>query len=99
MLRVLKISGESRLSQSADWYDINPGKNPIYIIGAGFQQAVLCNDLSSTGNIIKKTVKTQCKQFSILSKLCEIYALSYLNYVWIYDNSRMFWSSIYIRIC
>lgn len=52
-----------------DWDNINPGKKPVCIIGAGFQKAVLCRGLPSTKDIIKETVESQGEQFPILSKL------------------------------
>ena len=67
-----------------DWDNINPGKKPVCIIGAGFQKAVLCKGLPSTKDIIKETVESQGEQFPILSKLSEkkISPRCDLNYIW-----------------
>jgi len=67
-----------------DWDNINPGKKPVCIIGAGFQKAVLCKGLPSTKDIIEKTVESQREQFPILSKLSDkkILPRCDLNYIW-----------------
>lgn len=69
---------------NVDWNNINPGKKPVCIVGAGFQKAVLCEKLPSTEDIIEKTVKSQRNQFPILSILFDnkISCRFDLNYIW-----------------
>jgi len=58
--------------------------NPVCIVGAGFQKAVLCKGLPSTDDIIEKTVQSHEKQFPILSILInkKISPQCDLNYIW-----------------
>ncbi len=67
-----------------DWDNINPGKKPVCIVGAGFQMAVLCKALPSTKEIIKETVENQREQFPILSQLFDkkISPRYDLYYIW-----------------
>ena len=71
-----------------DWNDItlrDTGENPVCLVGAGFQIAVLDNSMPSTRNIIKETVqKEEGKQFPILSALYEsnISPDLSLDYIW-----------------
>jgi hypothetical protein len=67
-----------------DWNEINHGENSVCIVGAGFQKAVLCKGLPSTGDIIKNTVENKRKEFPILSILFnkKISPRCDLNYIW-----------------
>ncbi|OGH07496.1 MAG: hypothetical protein A2W22_01100 [Candidatus Levybacteria bacterium RBG_16_35_11] len=69
-----------------DWDYIYPGKKPVCMVGAGFQKAVLHEELKlpSTEDIIEKTVESQGEQFPILSILFDkkISPRCDLNYIW-----------------
>ena len=72
------------MRHSIDWKDTAPGDNPVCLVGAGFQRAVLDKPMPSNKNIIKKTVQNKGEQFPILSALCnsKIPLRLDLNYIW-----------------
>jgi len=64
------------------WKKNSPGDNPVCIVGAGFQLAVLDRKRPSTGDIISKTVDERPSEFPALNRLCPLLTNRNLNYVW-----------------
>ena len=84
------------------WAKNDPGDNPVCIIGAGFQRAVLDPPLPMPAskdpmekNIIEKTFSESGAEFPALSLLGPRLTKTDLNYVWtnIYRISE-FWQSL-----
>lgn len=80
---------------SIDWKDTTPRNNPVCIVGAGFQRAVLDKPKPSAETIIEETVQNNGDQFPILSALCnsKIPIRLDLNYIW--ENIRSLSQALY----
>lgn len=67
-----------------NWKDIQTGKRPLCIVGAGFPIGMLTTTIPSTGTIIKNTVQTSPNDFPALSFLVNNIKPSNLalNFIW-----------------
>lgn len=69
-------------AKSQVWTKNEPGDNPVCIVGAGFQLAMLDPKRPSTEDIISNTVDNYGDQFPALKRVTPLLAKRNLNYVW-----------------
>jgi hypothetical protein len=71
-----------------NWKDIQPGKKPLCIVGAGFPIGMLTTRIPSTETIIQDTVKTTPQDFPALAALVNNIKPSNLRLNFIWANIR-----------
>lgn len=71
-----------KLKSAVRWKSTEPGNNPVCLVGAGFQFAVLDRCLPKTETIISQTVRDLPSRFPALKLVRPLLMNVKLNYVW-----------------